>query len=116
MMDEPYHYTRYKWWKGNNMERVAEEFKEFDPQRLNLPKDEREFSLYKEERESLKVKSDTLVAFLSPNRAVLSQKSPAPLTRKDLRLREIVLRLYNRDRPSPFPWLWSHEPRFEVEK
>ncbi|MBS7631781.1 hypothetical protein KEJ47_09505 [Candidatus Bathyarchaeota archaeon] len=98
------------------MEQVAEELKEFKLEKIDMPKDETELSLFKDERESLKVKADTLIAFLSPTRAVMSQKSPAPLTRRDLRLREKILQLYNRDRPTPFPWSWSVETKFEVEK
>lgn len=98
------------------MKKVEKELEEFSLERINMPKDEHELSLFKDERESLKVKADTLIAFLSPSRAVLSQKSPAPLTRKDLRLREKIIRLYNRDRPTPFPWSWSVETKFEVEE
>ena len=55
-MSQPYHYVRFKWWRGNDMKRVAEELEGFKIEELRLPKDEGELSLFKDEREKLKVK------------------------------------------------------------
>jgi hypothetical protein len=62
------------------------------------------------------VKSDTLIVFLEPLTAILSQRESEPFTRKDLKLREIVFELYPRIRPTPFPWSFRLEPKFEVAK
>ncbi len=93
---------------------VAEELGRFSVERRSLPSSETEFSLFKDEREGLKVKADTLAAFLSPTKAVLYQREAAPLTPRDLELRRLILRHYPRSRPTPLPWSFSIEPRFEV--
>ena len=43
--------------------------------------------MYKDHREELKVAADTLVALLSPARAVLYQKEPSASTARDMELR-----------------------------
>jgi len=115
-MSQSYHYVRFKWWRGNDMKRVAKELEGFKIEEIELPKDKDEVSLFKDEREELRAKADTLTAFLAPARAVLTQRETAPFTPKDLELREKVMKLYPHDRPTPFPWEWSIEPKFEVAK
>ena len=39
-----------------------------------------------------------------------------PFTEKDVKLRKRVFALYTRDRPTPFPWMFSKEPKFEIVK
>ena len=78
-------------------------------------KEEPELSLYRGQREEIEVKADTLSAVLSANRAILFQKEGAPLTRRDTGLRETILDLYPHSRPTPFPWGFSEEPKFETE-
>ena len=73
-------------------------------------------SLYKEDRREIVVKADTLKASLSLFRVVLNQEKPAPFTAKDMHLRERVHELYPHDRPTPFPWSFNPEPKFNVEK
>ena len=34
---------------------------------------------------------------------------------RDMELREKVLKMYPRGRPTPFPWEFSSEPKFEKE-
>ncbi len=72
-----------------------------------------EVAIHKDDRSELEVKSDTLVALLSSFRAVLSQREPAPFTPRDMELRKRVIELYPRERPTPFPWMFGHEPNFE---
>lgn len=61
------------------------------------------------------VKADTLTASLSLYRAVLSQEKASPFTIKDMTLREKIFELYPQNRPTPFPFLFSPEPKFEKQ-
>jgi hypothetical protein len=81
---------------------------------ISRPADKLEITLYKDDRDELRVRSDTLTALLSSFRAVLSQKDSAPFTYRDMKLRKLVSELYPRERPTPFPWLFSSEPKFET--
>lgn len=115
MAKQPYHYVRFRWWRRVDLKKVARELGEtFSVEEIAMPKGEMEISLFKDEREELKVEADTLLAMLSPFRAVLSQREPAPFTTRDLELRKRVLELYPRSRPTPFPWEFSQEPKFDV--
>lgn len=114
-MVEAYHYVRFRWWTRLELEGVSEELAQrFEVKMTPRPGAGHEVSLLKDDRSELVVKSDTLLAYLSSFRAVMSQSSPAPFTPKDVELRERVLELYPRDRPTPFPWAFSYEPEFEV--
>jgi hypothetical protein len=42
------------------------------------------------------------------------QREAAPFTAKDAELREKLFEMYNRDRPTPFPWAFLEEPKFVV--
>jgi len=116
-MAKPYTYVRFTWWREVELKEVAEELKGgFTIEPVKAPRDDIEISLYKDMREELRIKSDTLVAYLSPIRVTISQKTPAKFTKKDLELRKRLMELYPRDRPTPFPWEFSREPKFEVEE
>ena len=115
---EPYHHVRFTWRLSMSPSDVVQRFKkDFD---VTLPTLRSEswydLSPYKGYRWEILVKADTLAAFVSAGRAVLFQKVSAPFTKKDLELRKIVFTLYPHNRPTPFPWLFSREPPFEVEK
>jgi hypothetical protein len=56
------------------------------------------------------------MAHLSSFRAVLSQKKASKFTAQDVELRRQVREIYSQDRPTPFPWLFGPEPKYEVEK
>lgn len=58
--------------------------------------------------------ADTLVALLSPTRAVLYQKEPSPFTARDKELRRKILEQYSRSRVTPLPNSFRDEPRFEA--
>ena len=110
-----YHYVRWRWRSRLDLERALEEFSQkYEVKMFERPSYEPELTLRKDERDELLVKSETLIAYLSPFRAVLSQKKPAPFTSKDLELRKRVIELYPHERPTPFPWGFSSEPRFET--
>lgn len=117
--EKPYLYARFVWWRAHNLEKLAMKLKE----RFTLVgttifgrKEESELALLKGAREEIAVKADTLSVRLSAYRAVLSQKEKAPFTQKDMELRETILNLYPRDRPTPLPWSFSSEPSFEVQE
>lgn len=115
--DEPYHYVRFTWWGFVDVEGLQEEFEDDYEARLVLPpEDELKMSIHIKEVRELRVKADTLSAFLMPSRAVLSQKERAPFTGRDLRLRERVLEIYTHSRPTPLPFMLGDEPKFEVEE
>ncbi len=114
-MAEPYHYVRFRWWSRVDLEKIAEDLRApFSVKKIDWPRDERELSLLKDERTELEVEADTLTARLSPFRALLSQKEAAHFTEKDVELRRRVTEIYPRDRPTPFPWQFIPEPKFEV--
>ena len=88
---------------------------DFDVKPVNAPESTiYEFSLYKDSRNEILIKADTLKAYISKFRAVLFQRDRAPFTPRDLELRRRLLEVYPRDRPSPFPWAFSEEGPFEV--
>jgi hypothetical protein len=111
-----YSYVRYTWWRQVDIEGLGGELSaEFDVKPVNTPESTiYEFSLYKDSRNEVLVKADTLKAYISRFRAVLFQRERAPFTPRDLELRSRLLEVYTRDRPSPFPWAFSEEEPFEV--
>lgn len=112
---KPYFYVRFGWLKGVDMNEAAKEFGEvFDVETMVPPTSTFDFVMFKEHREELKVVADTLKSLLSPKRAVLYQREPAPFTVKDMELRRRILELYPRDRITPLPFFFSSEPKFEV--
>lgn len=114
-MAEPYHHVRFRWWNRVDIDKTADDLRgSFVVEKGTWPRDEREMSLQRDDRVEIQVKSDTLTAHLSSFRAVLSQKEAAPFTEKDMDLRKRVFELYQKDRPTPFPWQYSPEPKFEV--
>ena len=99
------------------MEAVARELesKGFRVRRLDLPGvDPHEISIYQNTRQETLVKSDTVSAYRSRFRATMFQRAAAPFTRRDLELRARLMEIYTRNRPSPAPWMYSHEPPFDV--
>ena len=54
------------------------------------------------------------MVFLAPFRAVMSQKKPAPLTSKEMELRNKVFKLHPHERPILLPWNFGSEPQFET--
>lgn len=111
----PYRYIRYNWWRKVDLKEAAEELGgAFSVEDLTMPRDDREYSFFKEIREEIKVRADTLSAYLSPIRAMLFQREPAPLTARDMELRRMILELYPKNRPTPLPLFFSDEPKFEV--
>jgi len=114
-MSKPYRYVRFRWWDTVDLEKASEELgKSFEVKKVEYIEDPS--SLHREDRREYVVKADTLTASLSLFRVILNQEKSAPFTDKDRQLRDMVHELYPHDRPTPFPWSFTPEPKFEVEK
>lgn len=114
---EPYHFVRFNWWNKVDLEKMEEELGgEFSVEWSVGPEMEHEIDLRKEERTVLKVRADTLNAYLDVYKAVIFQREPAPFTRRDAKLRERLFEVYTRSRPTPFPWQYLDEPKFVVQE
>jgi hypothetical protein len=114
---EPYYYVRFRWWSEIDIEKIysklGSEFKIV--KEIAEPPDD-PMSLHTYNFKEFQVKADTLYVALSPLRAILFQKEKQKFTKSDIKLRERIFELYPKDRPSPFPWLLSGEPKFDVEE
>ncbi|RJS90131.1 hypothetical protein CW700_01640 [Candidatus Bathyarchaeota archaeon] len=112
---KPYDHVRFTWWHNHDPLKLVERLKgEFNPTLHRWPP-AHATSPFAGGWE-IRVRADTLSASLFAWKAHLFQRDRAPFTKKDLRLREIVFSLYPRTRPNPLPWLFTHEPPFEVEE
>ena len=110
-----YHYVRFKWWDHVDLDKAVEKFSGFKTKKI-LQEEGEDLSPYRDLRDEVEVEADTLHAMLSPFRAILNQKEAKPFTARDMELREKVMKMYPRSRPTPFPWQFSSEPKFEKEK
>jgi len=115
-MASKYSYVRFRWWDPVDLDKTVEEFSGFKTKMIFQKKEGEEISLLIDLRSEVEVEADTLQALLSPFRAVLNQKEAKPFTARDMELREKVMKMYPRGRPTPFPWEFSSEPKFEVEE
>ena len=114
-MASQYSYVRFRWWDPVDLDKAVEEFSGFKTKKIVRKAGDQEISLYKDQRDEVEVEADTLQALLSSFRAVINQKEVKPFTARDMELREKVLKMYPRGRPTPFPWEFSSEPKFEKE-
>jgi hypothetical protein len=108
--------VKFRWWKKADLGEIAEKFKEkYSVEKIDYPRSDTELALYKDAREEIKIKADTLSVRVSNFRAVLYQQEHAKFTSRDADLREEIGKIYPNDRSTPFPWMFSVEPEFEVE-
>jgi hypothetical protein len=116
MLSMPYHYVKFRWWSAVDLKSLDEEMRayEFETKRLEIPKYEVELSIQKDYRDELVVKADTLTAHLSQFRAVMTQKEAEPFSPRDMKLRKRIIEIYPQNRPTPLPWNYILEPKFEV--
>jgi hypothetical protein len=115
-MSERYYYARFRWWGAVNIDKLYDELKnQFKVEEKKHTPTEADASLYRGQRDEVIVHADTLTGNLAMFHAVLSQKETKPFTQKDLDLRKRVIELYPHERPTPFPWEFSHEPKFKTE-
>jgi len=119
---QPYHYVRFRRTPISlNEAEVSFKLEGFSVEKHNTPpKSEYELSMKNFfgtdwNRDHLIVYADTLEAFLSQTVATLLQKKTAPFTKRDVRLRELILDLYNERRSGIFSPYIQHEPEFEIE-
>jgi hypothetical protein len=115
-MASKYSYVRFRWWDPVDLDKAVEEFSSFKTKKIVRKTVGQEISLYRDQRDEVEVEADTLQALLSTFRVVINQKETKPFTARDMELREKVLKMYPRGRPTPFPWEFSSEPKFEKEK
>lgn len=117
-MVEPYNYIRFRWRGEDDLEKIAEDIGPSFKVKMFSQSRSRDYdmSLFKEQRDELKVSADTLSALLSRSRAVLYQQKVAPFTAKDLELRKKIFELYPRNSATPFPWMFTKETKFEIAK
>ena len=108
---EPYHHVRFRWWREIDFKKVSKELSSaFRVKRITRPDDTEQIIPSDDTRDELRITADTQIVLLSRFRAVLFQKTEAPLTSNDMRLRKRILGLYPRNRPTPFPCEVSVEP------
>ena len=114
--EQPYHYVRFLWGGKVDLEELAEEFKEYVEGWREPPKTESKMHFHIYNLRELKLRADSLQAYLSLMRAVLFQREKKTFTKRDVELRRKIFEVYPRDRPTPFPWLELDEPKFDVEE
>jgi len=113
---EPYHHVRFRWWTSANLDKLITDYGElYKTEKRVRPRNDKEISLYKDQRDEVTLKADTLSVAAGAVRAVLFQKEAKPFTSRDLALRKLVFELYDKTTPTPFPFGFSSEPRYEVE-
>lgn len=113
-MARPYSYTRYKWYDPVDLQQLEETLRDrFSVEKRPMPFSEQDVSIYRYERDGIKVKADTLSAFLYLFKAVLFQLKAQPFTMLDRELREAVLSHYTRDRSGVLATGVVSEPPFE---
>jgi hypothetical protein len=117
-MKDNYHYVRFRWWNPANLQKIEEKLREysFNVKKIADDKTEQELSIYKDNRKELLVRADNVKARISYYTASLEQQEGARFSSRDMKLREIILSTYSRERATPFPWGFNEEPRFELEK
>lgn len=110
-----YSYVRFRWIPAD-LEQLAEIIDEFLIEKRTMPTSINDLSPYRKYRELLVLRSDTLTVLASPFRAIMSQKDDLPFTKRDLNLRDIILREYPKKSSTFFPWGFSKEPSFRTEQ
>jgi hypothetical protein len=113
---QPYHFVRFLWWGSVDLEKMEEEFEEYVEGWREPPETENGRHIHIYNLRELKLKADTLQAYLSTQRAVLFQRERKPFTKRDVELRRRIFEIYPRDRSTPLPWLLLDEPKFELAK
>jgi hypothetical protein len=108
-------YVRFLWHREVDLEKISEDFAEYEPTLREELEDPNRRPFHGYNLRELKVKADTLGAFLSVKRAVLFQREKKPFTKRDVELRKKIFEIYTKDRQTPLPMLLIDEPKFEVE-
>lgn len=110
-----YDYRRFRWWAPLNLDWAAWELASYSAVKKVRPRDDREMTLYADERDEVYARADTLSAMIGPYRAILYQKESRPFTARDLTLRAWIFKNFDKITPTPFPWGGDSEPAYEEE-
>jgi hypothetical protein len=115
---EPYYYVRWTWGKAHDITALTSKlrvlFGVIELRKLGQNGDLGTL-FSKKEIAQIKVKADTLSAYVAPIKAVLFQKQRALFTDLDLELRKAILALYPHSTFSPIPLFYMREPKFETQ-
>jgi hypothetical protein len=112
---EPYYHVRFRWGEPADLLRVKTMLSgSFDIKVMAEPHAVGGPAFHSREKGEIKFEADTLNAILEPARAVLYQREAKPFTRRDLALRDAVVKLY--DRLAPYRSAPIPEPAFDVER
>ena len=114
-MTSQYSYVRFRWIPADINE-LEITLSDFEVDRRKLPTSINDISPYRKYRDYLLARSDTLIALASPLRAIITQREKSPFTLNDMKLREIILQEYPKKSSTFFPWGFSKEPEFEVQR
>ena len=115
-MAVPYHYVRWRWSDAIDIDKIADELStSYNVKPIPDHGWDLELTYHKDFRDRYIIKSDTLTVFLSLFRIVMVQKRAAPFTKKDLELRERMLSLFPKERPTILPWQSNEETPFQIE-
>jgi len=102
MEDKPYFKIRFHWYNPFNITEFVNNFGNNYKIRLPLDlMDESRIEIFRDVRKEIKVRADTLHAFLTAYRAILFQKEVIPLTDRDRELEKLVLKNYTHVRDTP---------------
>ena len=113
----PYHYVRFRWGDEVQLGDLAKDLgKDFAVKIISLPKSDVDPTIHLDNRYGLQITADTLTAFLAGARATLSQKKAAPFTERDRKLRQLILDIYPKSRPTIIHLYSQTEPEFEVDE
>ncbi len=94
---------RFRWWSPFDLEGFVKDHNSvYNIDRRPDFAQEGRIEIFLESRREIRVKADTLYAFLTGYRAVLMQKVVAPMTGKDKELEEFLLQKYPYNRETPF--------------
>ena len=100
---QPFFKTRFRWWTPFDIEWFAREFGgKYNVEFRSAHVEEGRIEIFDKSRREIRVKADTLYAFLMAYRAVLFQKEVAPFTERDRALEEFVSDRYPHMRDTPF--------------
>jgi hypothetical protein len=99
----PYFRVRFRWWRPFDVRKFAEEMKgAYEVEvRDEIDMGDR-IDLFRDFRVEMRVRADTLQAFITPYKAIMFQDEVAPLSQMDYELERLVLKRYPYVRDTPF--------------
>jgi hypothetical protein len=101
--ERPYFKVRFRWWRLFDIYWFAQEYNGiYDVEIMPSYMEDGRIEIFSEGRREIRVKADTLYAFLTGYKAILFQKEVAALTESDKELEEFVLERYPHVRDTPF--------------